>query len=89
MFVILLHYPEPQALEPHRESHIAWVKKHVADGTILFSGPMIPRTGGLIVARASSRDEIAKLFLDEPYGLAGAEHTILEFDAKFGALVEA
>ena len=36
-------------------------------GWLLMSGPQIPRTGGIIIARSPSLHELQNFFLDDPY----------------------
>jgi uncharacterized protein YciI len=37
------------------------------DGRFLVSGPSIPPTGGILIARAQSLDELHEFLADEPY----------------------
>jgi len=39
---------------------------------LLFSGPKIPRTGGIIVARAESAEQLVEFFSQDPYQKKGA-----------------
>ena len=85
MFVVLLRYPNPSAVEPHRADHRAFIKRGVEQGRILVSGPMEPRTGGVIVATVSSRAEVDALIAEDPYHRAGvATHEPIEFRALNG-----
>ena len=81
MFVITLSYLVDidridEAMADHRE----WVDRQYEDGVFLASGPLVPRTGGMILAGGLSRSELeARLALD-PYKTRGlAEHVIVEF----------
>src|SRR5690242_18696556 len=50
-------------------------------GWLLLSGPLEPRTGGVIVARAPSRADLESFFQQDPYYLKNAaEHRIVEFN---------
>lgn len=49
-------------------------------GWILLSGPRVPATGGVLIARAHSLIEIQAFFENDPYHLQGlATHKFSEF----------
>jgi uncharacterized protein YciI len=49
-------------------------------GMLLCSGPMTPRTGGIIIARAETVDAVKQFFANDPYRLRGAaEYRFVEF----------
>ena len=90
MYVVLLRYPNPEAAEPYREDHRAFIKRAVEQGRILVSGPMEPRIGGVIVATASTRAEVDALIDEDPYHQAGvAMHEPIEFKALNGTALTA
>jgi uncharacterized protein YciI len=85
MYVVLLRYPTPGADEPHRAAHRAFIARAVEQGRILVSGPMEPRTGGVIVTTASTRAEVEALIAEDPYHQAGvASHEPIQFIALNG-----
>jgi len=89
MFVVLITYPEPTAVEAHREAHRAHIRAHAAKGAILVSGPQSPRTGGVIVSTATSRPEVEAMIEQDPYMRAGvATYEVIEFDAINGTAVK-
>jgi len=48
---------------------------------LLMSGPKNPKTGGVVIARAESIDEIKSFFDNDPYKIASyASYDFLEFD---------
>ena len=50
-------------------------------GLFLLSGPRVPRTGGLLVARAESLEDLQAFLAGDPYQQKGlAEHHYTEFD---------
>ncbi len=50
-------------------------------GVILFSGPLVPPTGGVIIARAESLEAITEFTTDDPFRVKGvADYRIIEFD---------
>ncbi|MBC6991488.1 MULTISPECIES: YciI family protein [Hymenobacter] len=81
MFILLLTYTAELAeIEPLMPAHMAWVEAHYHDGTFLISGRLVPRTGGVILARAASRDAVETLVAADPFTEAGvARYDVLEF----------
>lgn len=88
MYVILLRYPDAAASEPYREAHRAYIKRAVDDGRILVSGPMEPRSGGVIVTTVSTQAEVEALIDEDPYHRAGvATHEPIAFRAMNGTVL--
>jgi uncharacterized protein YciI len=81
MFAVLVKYIKPldqidAVIAPHR----AYLRTHCDAGTFVVTGPQVPRTGGLILARAEIKDALRKLLEDDPFHKAGvAEYDIIEF----------
>ena len=60
--------------------HRAYLQHGYDTGMLLCSGPMTPRTGGIIVARAAAIDDIKKFFEKDPYRVHGAAtYRFIEF----------
>lgn len=88
MYVILLRYPNPAAVEEHRDAHRAFIKRAVDDGRILVSGPMEPRAGGVIVTTVSTQAEVEALIGEDPYHRSGvATHEPIAFRAMNGTVL--
>ena len=81
MFLLSLTYLVPFAeIEPLMAPHMAWVDAHYQSGHFLLSGRKVPRTGGLLVARADSRAAVAAIVAADPFTQAGAvQYDITEF----------
>jgi uncharacterized protein YciI len=81
MFLLVLTYTKPlEEVEPHLPAHMTWVDAHYQDGTFLASGRRVPRTGGIILARAADRDALGTIAATDPFVKAGvAQYDILEF----------
>ena len=81
IFLLISTYVKPlsevdRVLPAHRE----FLKRHYAAGTFLVSGPLNPRTGGVIVARAQHREAIQDVLEEDPFFVEGvSEYQILEF----------
>lgn len=81
MFIIKLHYKTAMQevdkyLQPHRE----FLDYHYRQGLLIASGPMKPRTGGIIIAASNDRASVEAVFKQDPYFLADiAEYEFIEF----------
>jgi len=61
--------------------HRAFLQIGYDKGLLLASGPKEPRDGGIVVARANSKEEITEFFKNDPYALHDvATHTVIEFN---------
>lgn len=81
MFIVSLEYIRPLAeIEAALPEHIAYLERHYRAGTFLMSGRKQPRTGGIILMQADSRDEVGQIIAEDPFHRAGlAEYTVTEF----------
>ena len=81
LFVIILRYLVPlETILTQREEHLKFLDKYYAKGVFQASGPQIPRAGGIILAKADSRDELKSILEEDPFHLQkSAEYQIFEF----------
>ena len=81
MFIVSLHYIKPLAeVDALIGEHKAFLEQHYASGNFLLSGRKEPRTGGVIVARAASREELAQILSQDPFQRAGVtQYEVTEF----------
>ena len=81
MFVVELIYRAPLAeIDAAMRAHMAFLRKHYADGHFLVSGRKIPRDGGIILAVGKDRAEIETLMQSDPFVARGlAEIRVIEF----------
>ncbi|MBA4071945.1 MAG: hypothetical protein C0497_08945 [Gemmatimonas sp.] len=49
--VIIRYRASLEEIEINTEAHRAWLRSLEADGTLLASGPFVPRTGGALLRR--------------------------------------
>lgn len=72
LYLILLTYQRPlsevDALLP---AHRAFLERHYRAGHFLLSGRQEPRTGGVILARAESSDDVSAWIAEDPFQQAG------------------
>jgi uncharacterized protein YciI len=88
MFIISLTYIKPfEEVDALLEEHVAYLKEQYGLGNFLASGRKVPRTGGVILARAVSREEIETIVTLDPFYRHGvAEYEITEFSPTMTSL---
>ncbi|MFW5489910.1 MAG: YciI family protein [Desulfovibrio sp.] len=81
MFIVNLTYIAPlETIDALLEEHIAFLKAGYAEGVLMASGRKVPRNGGVILARAESREALDKILSRDPfYREKAAEYEITEF----------
>jgi uncharacterized protein YciI len=81
MFVIDLHYiVSLETLDAHMADHVKFLRKYYKMNVFVASGRKVPRTGGIILALAESKDEIEKIIREDPFHAHGlAKFTVTEF----------
>lgn len=90
MFIVTITYTQPiKAIEAKTVEHREWLDIHVASGLIIAAGPMVPRTGGILVVRGGgAKEDLEALLKDDPFQIHGlADYKITEF--KAGKLIPA
>ena len=71
----------PETIAASVGEHRAFLQTGYDCGWLLLSGPRVPRTGGMIVARAPSLRELQDFFGNDPYQIKGlAEYRFTEFE---------
>jgi uncharacterized protein YciI len=77
MFIISLTYKvaitEVEKLIP---KHNDFLEKYYGSGNFIASGRKDPRTGGIILANANSKNEIEKIITEDPFFV----HQIADYD---------
>lgn len=83
MFVVKLTYiVEQDEVEKYVKSHRDFLDIFYKKGLFIASGPMSPRTGGIIVVGGHDKSGLEKILADDPYHQAGiASYEIIEFTA--------
>ena len=81
MFALLATYTKPaEEVDQLLDEHRAWIIRHMEAGRILLTARQVPLTGGLILARASSVDEVWEMIREDPFHASGAaEYDVREF----------
>ncbi|MGL6030151.1 MAG: YciI family protein [Legionella sp.] len=81
MFIIQLNYITPTSeVDKYLQAHREFLDYYYKQGILIASGPMKPRTGGIIIAALTNREEVETIFKQDPYYLAEiAEYQFIEF----------
>ena len=81
MFIINQNYIVPlEQLDAHMTDHVKFLKKYYKENIFLASGRKVPRTGGIILALAKSKEEVERIIKEDPfYKHKLAEFSIVEF----------
>lgn len=84
LFLVDLTYVKPfEEIDPLIDDHYAFLDRHYANGTFLASGPKVPRTGGVIIARGKDRAALETILAEDPFSKAKvADYTVTEFVPK-------
>lgn len=81
LFIIDLNYQAPlEKLDEAMKAHVEFLDKHYEAGDFITSGRKVPRTGGIIIARAKSKEEVDQWMQEDPfYKERLSDFTITEF----------
>lgn len=81
MFIVNLTYKVALSeVEKYLQAHREFLDYYYKLGLILASGPMNPRTGGVIIALTKDKDYLDSILKQDPYYLAGiADYSLIEF----------
>ena len=81
MFIIDIHYIAPvEEVDKYIDGHVAYLNKFIGNHTFIIAGRKVPRSGGILIANAGSKEEVEKIIAEDPfYQHKVAEMTITEF----------
>ena len=81
-FLIEIQYTAPfEIIAEILPAHRVFLQGGYDNGLLLCSGPMVPKTGGVVIARASDKAEIEDFFSNDPYLLNNAAtYHFIEFE---------
>lgn len=81
MFAIISQYLKPLAeVDLHLAAHRAFLDKYYAEKIFFCSGARNPRTGGVILARAVTRERLESILREDPFSVNGiSAYDIIEF----------
>jgi uncharacterized protein YciI len=81
LFVVVLRYIVPiKQVDAHRPEHLEFLDREYAKGTFIVSGGQVPRTGGVVLAKADSRTSLLEILKKDPFHRENlAEYQVFEF----------
>lgn len=81
MFIVQMTYKTAIAeVDKYLQAHREFLDYHYKQGLLLASGPMKPRTGGIIIAATKDKGHLESVIKQDPYYLAEiADYQIIEF----------
>ncbi len=81
-FIIEVTYTIPaEQFGSLTDEHRAFLDQGLQQGILLCAGPQVPRTGGMMVARAESLEALHAFFANDPYVLRQvATYRYIEFN---------
>ena len=81
MFIVDLNYIVPlEQIDAHMKEHMVFLNKYYKSNTFVASGRKVPRTGGIILVLAKSKEEVEAIMSEDPFcSLKLAEFTVTEF----------
>lgn len=81
MFIINLNYIVPlEQLDAHMTEHLKYLHKYYKQNVFIASGRKVPRTGGIILALAKSKEEVNQIISEDPFYVHKlAEFSVTEF----------
>lgn len=84
MYILHVSYSKaPAEVEPHIETHRAWVMQAMRDGAILFAGVKKSGLGGIIAVKSMQKADLLKLLAEDSYVKADVvDYQIIDFDCK-------
>lgn len=84
MFVVDLNYLVPlEVIDAHMSDHVKFLQKYYRLNVFMASGRKVPRTGGIILALAESRERLSEILAEDPFHIHKlAEFKITEFQTS-------
>jgi uncharacterized protein YciI len=81
MFIVMLTYRTPiSEVDKYLQAHRDFLDYYYKQGLLLASGPMKPKTGGIIIALTKDRAYLESVLQKDPYFLAEiADYQLIEF----------
>lgn len=81
VYVVSLSYKvDLSEVDNYIDEHVAFLEKYYEKGSFIASGRKVPRTGGVILAQAESKEALMAILEEDPFFKADlAKYEIIEF----------
>lgn len=88
VLIISLTYKVPlEKVDEARNGHLEFLEKCYEKSIFIASGPKVPRTGGIILAKDVTKEELEGIIKEDPfYQQQIAEYEIIEFTPTMSTL---
>lgn len=82
LFIVIVKYiVELETIGKNRKEHLEFLDQYYAEGVFLASGRQNPKFGGVIIAKAVSREKLYEILSEDPYHKhLCAEYQAIEFE---------
>ncbi|MGX9523012.1 YciI family protein [Vibrio mediterranei] len=95
MFIVSITYiSEMSQIDKYLDAHIEYLDRNYERGVFIASGRKVPRSGGIILARARNRSELEEILNDDPFKIHNlADYELTEFvptkaASEFSSLIQ-
>lgn len=79
IYIVTLSYVRPlDEVNAQLDGHRDWLIQHAKAGRILVTGPLEPRTGGLLLVRCADRAALDRMMNEDPFVV----HRLVEVEVK-------
>jgi uncharacterized protein YciI len=84
VFLVILTYVKPlETVDAHMKAHMAFLRRAYREKRFIVSGRRVPRTGGVILARAPSIEALTEIIEQDPFVEKGiATYEIIQFNTS-------
>lgn len=81
MYIVNLNYiHDLDKVDSLLDEHISFLERQYEKGIFIASGRKVPRTGGIILVRNISFEELDQVFSEDPFMIHGvAEYEVIQF----------
>ena len=85
LFIVIVRYiVDNSEIDAHLENHIKFLDSNYKNGTFIASGPQVPKTGGVIIAKSNSRLSLEIILNNDPFAVNHlGEYQVYEFTPMF------
>ncbi|SDH71645.1 Uncharacterized conserved protein YciI, contains a putative active-site phosphohistidine [Alteribacillus persepolensis] len=82
-FAVISHMKDQELSQKYRPEHLDFLKKHYEEGNVAAYGRFEDGTGGLVIYKGSTYEEVEELVKQDPYIQEGArEYEMHEWGTK-------
>lgn len=71
-FAVFLPMLSAKKSEDHRQEHLDFLTQQESEGRVFAKGPFLDGSGGLVIYKGESVEEIQRIVIQDPYVKIGA-----------------